>query len=217
MPVKKIILKEKPDLLFLDIELPDTDGLSLLDEISGSVDWNMQVVFFTAHSNYMLQAIRKSVFDYLLKPIEKEDLAKIINRFCEETAKEPEQVQPSFSDLLYRFMPDNHMLLFTSNSTKQVIRVNDIGFFTYHSAEKQWVAQQINGTSVSIKKNTNAKEIIDCSPYFIQTHQSFIINLNYLQEIKGNKCYLLPPFDKHIEIPISKSEKKNLEDKMIQL
>ncbi|MCD8177939.1 MAG: response regulator [Tannerellaceae bacterium] len=90
---KRLILNKKPDLLFLDIQLPDTDGVTLLDSIRDSIDWKMQVVFFTTSNiSYVLQAVRKSVFDCLLKPIDKKpidkkELESIVNRFYKERAK----------------------------------------------------------------------------------------------------------------------------------
>ena len=57
-----------PDLLFLDVELPDTLGLNLLSEIREDILWDMKVVFYTSYDKYLLQALRESAFDFLLKP-----------------------------------------------------------------------------------------------------------------------------------------------------
>lgn len=67
---KKVITKVRPDLLFLDVEMPDMTGMELLQDIRDSISWNMKVVFYTAYDKYMIQAIRESAFDYLLKPFE---------------------------------------------------------------------------------------------------------------------------------------------------
>ena len=55
---KKAILENKPDLLFLDIELPEMDGLSFLRSVRNGVDWCMSVVFFTSYDNYTIEALR---------------------------------------------------------------------------------------------------------------------------------------------------------------
>ena len=80
---KKLIAKVRPDLLFLDVELPDMRGMDLLDSIRESLTWGMKVVFYTAYDKYMMSAIRQSAFDYLLKPFEDKDLELIISRFME--------------------------------------------------------------------------------------------------------------------------------------
>lgn len=61
---KKVITKVRPDLLFLDVEMPDMTGMELLQDIRDSISWNMKVVFYTAYDKYMIQAIRESAFDY---------------------------------------------------------------------------------------------------------------------------------------------------------
>ena len=63
---KKLIMDIHPDLLFLDIELPDIQGIRLLSEIREQVLWDMKVVFYTAYDKYLLQALRESAFDFIL-------------------------------------------------------------------------------------------------------------------------------------------------------
>ena len=65
---RKMIMEQRPDLLFLDIELPDMLGIRLLSDMRDEVVWDMKVVFYTAYDKYLLQALRESAFDYLLKP-----------------------------------------------------------------------------------------------------------------------------------------------------
>ena len=67
---KKIIAKNKPDLLFLDMELTDMSGIDMFNEIKNEIDWSMRVIIYSAHDKYMLQAFREVAFDYLLKPID---------------------------------------------------------------------------------------------------------------------------------------------------
>ena len=62
---KKMIMELHPDLLFLDVELPDTLGLNLLSEIREDILWDMKVVFYTSYDKYLLQALRESAFDFL--------------------------------------------------------------------------------------------------------------------------------------------------------
>lgn len=76
-----MIDKLRPDILFLDVELPDMKGIELLEQINSCITWNMQVIFYTAYDKYMINAIRESAFDYLLKPIDRKELECIITRF----------------------------------------------------------------------------------------------------------------------------------------
>ena len=84
---KKVITKVQPDLLFLDVEMPDMTGMELLKDIRDDVSWNMRVVFYTAYDKYMIQAIRESAFDYLLKPFGEQELKDILARFVKQSLR----------------------------------------------------------------------------------------------------------------------------------
>ena len=64
--------------------MPDMTGMELLEDIRDDVSWNMRVVFYTAYDKYMIQAIRESAFDYLLKPFEEQELKDILARFVKQ-------------------------------------------------------------------------------------------------------------------------------------
>ncbi len=74
------ILKHQPDIAFLDIEMPDISGLEMADELKkqGSPT---KIIFFTAYDHYAIPAIKKNVFDYLLKPVSIDELKETIQRF----------------------------------------------------------------------------------------------------------------------------------------
>ena len=99
---KKLIAKVQPDLLFLDVELPDMTGMELLQEIRDSVSWNMRIVFYTAYDKYMIQAIREAAFDYLLKPFEEQELRDILARFCRAGRGRAENVISHWCTVAYR-------------------------------------------------------------------------------------------------------------------
>ena len=93
---KKMIMELRPDLLFLDVELPDVLGLNLLSEMRDEVLWDMKVVFYTSYDKYLLQALRESAFDFLLKPFETEDLKVVIERYRKAVASIPATPSSSF-------------------------------------------------------------------------------------------------------------------------
>ena len=152
---KKLIAKVQPDLLFLDVEMPDMTGMELLQEIRGSVSWNMRIVFYTAYDKYMVQAIREAAFDYLLKPFEEQEFRDILARFVEQAEAGQRMSYPIGAPL----------------------------------------------------------QITQYSSSFVQIHQSYIINIDYLMIIKDSKCMLYPPFDKVTELLVSRKYKKELQDR----
>lgn len=206
---KKLIAKVHPDLLFLDVELPDMRGMDLLDSIRESLTWNMKVVFYTAYNKYMMSAIRQSAFDYLLKPFEEEDLELIISRFVERIELERKVV--SLSGGLVN--TGQTFMVFTPTNDMRALRPAEIGYFRYCSERKQWEAVLSGQTPLPLKKCTTAEQIVKYAPCFVQIHQSFIINIDYLMIIKDGKCVLYPPFDNITELIVSKKFKKELQDR----
>ena len=126
---KKVIAKVQPDLLFLDVEMPDTTGMDLLREIRDSITWDMKVVFYTAYDKYMIQAIRESAFDYLLKPFEEQDLKDILTRFIEQANAPLQQV----SNIVNAPQVGQTFIVVTPTNDMCALRPSEIGFFKYCS------------------------------------------------------------------------------------
>lgn len=75
------VMKHRPELLFLDMELPDMTGIEFLERMRAEDDYRCYVVIYTAYNDYMLPAFRNRAFDFLLKPIDDGELDTIMNRF----------------------------------------------------------------------------------------------------------------------------------------
>lgn len=206
---KKLIAKVQPDLLFLDVEMPDMTGMELLQEMRDSISWNMRVVFYTAYDKYMIQAIRESAFDYLLKPFEEQELTDILVRFAEQV--ETERRVPYSMDVSLH--TGQTFIAFTPTNDMRALRTTEIGFFRYSSEYKQWEVILSNQPPLALRRGVTAEQITQYSSNFVQIHQSYIINIDYLMIIKDSQCLLYPPFDKVSELIISRRFKKELQDK----
>ena len=93
-----IINKEKPDLVFLDIEMPEMDGFALLQELDYK---DFALIFTTAHDEFALKAIKVSAIDYLLKPVDKDELISALEK-VKTTRKDSnleDKLQSLFSNL----------------------------------------------------------------------------------------------------------------------
>ncbi|WP_455673637.1 LytR/AlgR family response regulator transcription factor [Phocaeicola sp.] len=212
---RKTIDKIRPDLLFLDVELPDMKGMELLDQLKGYITWNMQVVFYTAYDKYMVDAIRGAAFDYLLKPIDSSDLECIVTRFQK---KMDERMSPITIPPQVYSAGEHTFMISTPTNDLRVLHPIDIGFFRYNSERKLWeVVLNNHQVPLLLRKNTTAKQITEFAPCFVQIHQSYIININYLIMIKESHCIMYPPFEHVTELMVSKKFRKVLQDSFYQL
>ena len=209
---KKLIMDIHPDLLFLDIELPDIQGIRLLSEIREHVLWDMKVVFYTAYDKYLLQALRESAFDYLLKPYDIEELNLIIERY-RKTMASSAQPLPSFASAVGTLMPGRDLFMISTVTGFRFLRLEEIGYFEYLKDKRLWQVELFNQTKLCLKKNTTAGDIIGYSDAFVQISQSAIININYLAMIKSKQCLLYPPFSDKEDLIISRGFLKELQER----
>ena len=207
---KKLIMKVQPDLLFLDVEMPDMTGLELLQEIRDYVSWNMRVVFYTAYDKYMIQAIREAAFDYLLKPFDERDLKEILTRFTQQVETTGQRVSFPLGNPMHT---GQTFIVFTPTNDMRALRPAEIGFFRYCSERKQWEVVLNDQLPLALRRGMTAEQITSFSPCFVQIHQSYIINIDYLMLIRDNRCVLYPPFDKITELLVSKKFKKELQER----
>ena len=205
---EQLLFRLRPDILFLDVELPDMQGVAFLNAIKERIDWRMSVVFYSMHSKYILSALRESAFDYLLKPFEQEELDGIISRYKENISK-PQPLtaqQPQQGNAL------KNCFLAATITGYRMIHVEEIGYFEHKGLRKQWHAHLSSGESLCLKRGTSAETILGYSPAFIQISQSCIVNANCLAMICGNECKLYPPFDEADKLTISRNYLKKLQE-----
>ena len=186
---KKLIVKIQPDLLFLDVEMSDTAGLDLLHGLRDS--------------------IRESVFDYLLKPFKEQELECILTRFITQVEAEQKRSLPIGASL---YMGQT-FIVFTPTNDMRALHPAEVVFFRYCAERKQWEVILSTQLPVVLRRGMTAEQIIKYSPCFVQIHQSYIINIDYLMIIKDNKCMLYPPFDNVTELFVSRKYKKELQDR----
>lgn len=207
------------DLIFIDIDLPDGDGQNLPAEfrkIPALADSHL--VMYTAF--YERSSARGHVFDegeddYLLKPIDPHALDVCIQRFYFSRRSRSQS-----RDMNAVTLPseDNRVLVVMTANTSElrVIRVKDIGYFHYNSNRKLWEAVLSDNTVVQLKKTSSSADILSYSPSFIQTHQSYIVNFDYVFLIGKQKINLYPPFERD-EVLVGRTYLRALQAKFMCL
>jgi two-component system, LytTR family, response regulator len=209
---RNLILETQPNLLFLDIEMPEITGLQFLQEIKSLISWPMEIVFYTVYDRYMLDAIRISAFDYLLKPYTNNELALIINRFLEASGTRKEPLCLSYP--LYNISVPTQTFLIQTITGYQVFEAEKVVYFEYSKLKKRWLAYQEAHKSCYLKRGTTAEMILKYNPQYVQINQQQIINLSYLSKIDGSICFLIPPLDIQQDFIISRDFMKLLKTRL---
>ena len=221
----KMMNEQHPDLMFLDIELPDISGIEFLERIDGIQGKRCRVVMYTAHGRYMLSAFRNKAFDYLMKPIEDNELRAIIRRACIDiqqrtqdavctTGQQDNKTPTAHENDSITRRNDGKYLIYTNSVDFKLIDIRDIGVFTYNHELRVWevtIADKKN--PIRLKRNVNSDMILALNDILVRVSQKHIINLGYLMEVADNTCYFYPPFDNIEDVKVGRFFRKKLIDR----
>src|SRR5690554_5668474 len=200
-----------PQVVFLDIQLANGTGFDILEKLTeknGKISF--QVVFITAHEQYAIKAFRFSALDFLLKPVDPDELQKVIQKI-----KTTLQKNDSFShiDLLLeniRKKVDNFKRIALSTSDGiHLFEVSDI--IRCESTDNYTTFYIKNSKPVMISKTLKEYEELLAQHGFERIHQSHLINLAYLKSyIKKDGGYVIMSHNTHL--PVSQRKKDRLQD-----
>lgn len=185
-------LKEhEVDFIFLDIEMPKIDGFEFLEHFDHR---NFDVIFVTAYDQYAIKAIKAQAFDYLLKPVDHEELKVLIDKMLSK--KEKEQIDQNLNNKIQVAVDQNIRLI----DPEGIIYCQSDGNYCHiHLASGE--------SHLISKKLKYMEEKLDKYP-FMRVHNSFIVNLNEVREI--NKKDSLIILNDGTSVPISRSKKDKL-------
>lgn len=188
------IIRLQPDLLFLDVEMPGMTGLELLSRIQSDIHPDMHIVFYTIYDKYLLDAIRSSAFDYLLKPYKLKELEDLIDRLHSHLAQDEKvNIEQSLRKLLIR----NNKFAVQTISGLVFVKCEEILLFQYLREQRCWQMMLMPDRKLyKLRMNTTAKDLLGINTSFVQINQDCIVNLDYLCSIENVtlKCELYPPF-----------------------
>ena len=200
-----LIKKEKPKLIFLDIEMPEHSGLEIIDFIDKET-YNFEIIFVTAYNEYAIEAFQLSAIDYLLKPVRPTQIKEAINKVIKnigkyELSERLEELKKNFNSQQLK-----KIAIPLSNGIK-FINFDDIIFFEADGMYTKITTITSSELLVSkpLKYFTN---LLETQKTFYKPHRSYLINLSFISEyIKKDGGYIVMN-NKHT-ISISKEKKKN--------
>jgi two-component system LytT family response regulator len=173
----KLIPGLQPDLLFLDIQMPDGSGFKLLELLG---DRSFQVIFVTAFDQYAIKAIRYSALDYLLKPIIPEELVRAVEKA--EQKKRSDQMNEHIRVLLENVRSSAEKPVKIVLSTTEQIYVVDIDTIIRCESDNYYTRFYFTtGKSLLVSKTLKEFEELLKDHDFIRPHKSHLVNLNFIR------------------------------------
>jgi len=199
-----------PDLVFLDIEMPNSDGFELLEQLD---DINFDIIFVTAHDKYAIKAFEYSAIGYLLKPVDPEKLKMALNK--SENRINISIDRKRFDILLENLdninSKENSKLSLPTMEGFQYVKVNEI--VRCESSGHYTAFHLKDGSHILVSRILKEYEELLTALNFFRVHQSHLINLNYIKKYIRTDGTYVEMADKS-KIPISKRKKISFSKRM---
>jgi len=181
-PVKAIdiINKKKPDVVFLDIQMPEMDGFTMIEKIENR-DFNL--IFTTAHDEFALKAIKVSAIDYLLKPVDKDELLASMEKI--KVSNKGDILEDKLKLLLNNLNENNNDKINISADGKVYLLDKDDVIML--KSDKSYTTIFLKSEQqILVSKTLKEVEKKFQFPEFFRVHNSYLINLNHIKEyLKG--------------------------------
>ena len=184
----KVFEQKRYQLIFLDIEMPKMDGITLAKKIRES-DRRVAICFLTSHVEYALKGYEANALRYLTKPVKAEQLSEIVTYLIEQDSKEKKIMLKDLDDM-------------------ELVSVNEILYFE---------AQNQNIRIITAKKEYSRRYNIkdyeeELRAYsFVRCHRSFLVNMAHVTRISKNEIQL----DNNESIPLSRTKEKTVKESLI--
>ena len=192
------INKYKPDIVFLDIEMPEENGFKLFDYFD---IYNFEVIFTTAYKQYAIDAIKFAALDYLLKPINYIDLREVLTRLEKKQGKPSNTAQiEAFLNTLNSDNDNFNKIALPTLDGFQMEKVNNI---VYCQAEESYTKIFTNrNEAILVARNLKSIEEMLPEELFFRIHKSHLVNMNYIKSYSKTDGYKIK-LDNGIELDVA--------------
>ena len=209
----------KPDVLFLDVELGTDSGIELLQSMRAKgLEPSTRGVFYTAFVKYVIDALRSSAFDFLLKPYMPDELDKVMERIRADFSA-GRVAEQNISELTMR-MPASSSGRFAIQTVNSLmfLRPSDVLYFEYSGIRRCWSVVLSDLKSHRLRMSIKARDILVLSKSFVKVNSDTILNIDYLSYVENGslRCVLVPPYDS-ISIVASRRHFSDLRDALTML
>ncbi|MCT4586248.1 MAG: LytTR family DNA-binding domain-containing protein [Carboxylicivirga sp.] len=195
----KLINSEFPDIVFLDIEMPNQNGLSIYKTFPNP---DFEIIFTTAYNQYAIDAIKKNAADYLLKPVIYKELSEAV-----------EKVKARIDEKQQKLNLENHFrdanpvaihgkdIMFSLSDGFEIINTKEIEYCIADQSYSEVVL--FDGKKLTISKPLKDLELMLPEEQFYRTHKSFLVNIHYIRKfIKGQQSNVILRSGKKIPVSV---------------
>ena len=204
------INKHKPDVVFLDIEMPDYNGFELLGFFR-EIDFD--IIFVTAYSEYAIKAFEISAVDYILKPIDIDQLKNSVEKLKQKKLHSQMQEQIELLKESYKGDDIRKIALSMSNGLT-FVEIADIVLLEADGAYTTFYLKDGQKIVVS-KKLKFYEDILSNRSYFFRTHRSYFINVNFIKTYSRSENAIL--MENSFSVTISRDRKQEFETLLKEL
>ena len=201
---KTMIEMFRPDLVFLDIEMPGGSGFKLLNSIE-NIDF--EVVFITAYEQFAIKAIRHDALDYILKPIDPKELVAAVEKVKE--AKYKKTLKKQYDNLLKNLDPEQLVVRKISISTTDKIHLIDVDDIIRCESDNYYTKIFFkDGNNLLVSKTLKEMDQKLEEYDFVRTHKSHLVNMRCIKNfIKDEMMVVL---NNNVKVPVSKRKKEKI-------
>jgi len=200
----EVIKSHQPDIVFLDINMPSGTGFDLLEQLE---EVNFCLIFVTAYDQYAIKAIKFSALDYLLKPVDLQELRQTIKRI----KKISNEQSHNYSNLLKTYKANNSSSIGTialpTIEGYDIVKIKDV---IRCEAEKNYTTFFLaNGKKIVVSKTLKEFDDLLQEHNFIRIFQSHLVNLTFVKKyIRGRGGFV--EMEDGIQLPVSREKKAEL-------
>lgn len=203
---RKIILDHNPDIVFQDIQMPGENGFDLLKSLS---KYSFEVIFVTAFDKYAIKAIKFAAIDYLLKPINIEELKIAVRKVTEK--KELGNQNNQLKNLMQLLKENQNEHRIALSSAQEIRYVKPSGIIRCESSNNYTTFYLASGENLLISKPIYFYEELLNDYGFIRCHQSHLVNKKFIKSfIKEDGGSLL--LEETTRLPVSKQKREKIKD-----
>ncbi|MEZ4758087.1 MAG: LytTR family DNA-binding domain-containing protein [Flavobacteriales bacterium] len=200
--------KHVPDVLFLDIEMPGMNGFQLLEQLG---DAQGQVIFTTAYDRFAVKAFKVNAIDYLLKPIQEDELLAALDK-VEAQRSTPSEALPALEERMRKLMEDlqapvrkGQRIAFSTVHGLDLVEADDI---IYCQSESNYTRIHLTGERRILVSKT-LREVEEQLPAdrFLRVHHSYVAHMDHVQKyLRGDGGTLV--MDNGMEVKVSRNRKE---------